>query len=259
MLQGRLADALVQWKILRTIDPDNPTYERQEAKLEDLIKSKTAEYLRAGTTALNQDDRATARTRFLAALAVDPSNTDALDELRRLEFDRVWRVQVTKLDSLKDSVNRSSATASEQERFYFELAALMFRQGDYSGTVREMQKYLNSYPRDVQARKLIADAYTKLAVTQREQGQLHNALISMEQARHFGGDVTSTKKRDETEVRNALANEYFERGLRLQRADLAQAIEWFEKALEYNPNHTRAKAKLLEAKRMRKNLDSMRK
>ncbi len=255
--QGRLADALVQWKILRTIDPDNPAYERQESKLEDLIKSKTAEYLRAGTTALEQDDKATARSRFLATLAIDPANTQALEQLRKLEFDRVWHVQVAKLDKLQESAGRNSAGASEQERFYFELAALMYRQGDYGGAVREMQKYLNSYPGDAQAKKLMADSYAKLAATQREQGQLQNALSSLEQARRFGGDTAPVKKKDESEVRNALANEYYEKGLRLQRSDLAQAIESYEKALEYNPNHTKAQAKLRDAKRMQKNLKSI--
>lgn len=255
--QGRLADALTQWKILRAIDPDNPMYERQESKLDELIKSKAADYVRAGTAAQAKDDKQSARARFLAALAIDPSNTDALEELRRLEFDRVWRVQVAKLDKLKESAGRTSASASEQERFYFELAALMFRQGDYSGTVREMQKYLNSYPGDAQAKKLMADAYAKLAASQREQGQLQGALSSLEQARRFGGDAAPVKKKDETEMRNALANEYYEKGLRLQRTDLAQAIELYEKALEYNPNHTKAQTKLRDAKRMQKNLESI--
>lgn len=255
--QGRLADALVQWKILRTVDPANPTYERQERKVQELIKSKTGEYLRAGDAALARGDAQTARTRYLATLAIDPDNTDALDQLRDMEFERVWRVQAAKLEKLKETAERTTASASEQERFYFELAALLYRQGDYAESVREMQKYLNSYPKDAQARKLMADAYTKLAAAQRAQGQLLDALASLDQARRFGGEATPAKIKDEKEVRNALANEFYEKGLRLQRTNLAEAIEAFEKALEYNPDHVKAQAKLKDSRRMQKNLKAI--
>jgi tetratricopeptide (TPR) repeat protein len=255
--QGRLADALVQWKVLLTIDPDNTGYVRQLGRVEQLIKTKTSEYLRAGDAALARGDSRTARTRYLATLAIDPANGEALDQLRNLEFERVWSVQSAKLEKLKETADRATAGASEQERFYFELAALLYRQGEYADSVREMQKYLNSYPKDAQARKLMADAYGKLAAQQREQGQNLDALSSVEQARRFGAEPTPALVKDETAARNALANEYYEKGLRLQRTNLAEAIEAFEKALSLNPNHTKARAKLSDSLRMQKNLKAI--
>lgn len=263
--QGRLADALIQWRVLRTLEPDNDEYAAQERILRAMIAARTEQHLRTAQAALGKNDTI-ARREFLAALALDPSNDTALEQLRGLEFDRVWRMQSQKLEALKSQENRKTPTASDQERFYFELAAFMSHQGDHAGAVREMQKYLNSYPRDTAARRIMADSYTKLAATQREQGQLEAALQSLEQARRFGENGVATKKNNgapaqssdtELQMRQALANEYYEKALRVHLSNLPQAIELYQKALEYDSNHAKARAKLNEALRMQKNLKSM--
>jgi len=253
--QGRYADALVQWKILTTLHPGEARYEKQVDQIEEQIDRLAAQRQRAGIAALDKGDIAAARHELLAALALDPARIEILDYLRRIEYERVWRIQSAKLEKLKTSEDRKGPNAGEQERSYFELGTMMFREGDYTGAVREIQKYLNSYPGDPQAKKLISDAYAKLAAQQRQQGMLHNALANVEQAKRFSTNTTTSKT--EHDLRAALADEYYEKGMRALRSDLKLAIEMFNKALEYHPQHAKARAKLADAQRMQKKLEEI--
>lgn len=253
--QGRYADALVQWKILATVHPGEARYEKQIDQIEEQIDKLAAQRQRAGIAALDKGDTATARHELLAALALDPARIEILDYLRRIEYDRVWRIQSAKLEKLKTSEDRKAPNVGEQERSYFELGTLMLREGDYTGAVREIQKYLNSYPGDPQAKKLISDAYAKLAAQQRQQGMLHNALANVEQAKRFNTNATTSKA--EHDLRSALADEYYEKGMRALRTDLKVAMEMFNKALEYQPQHAKARAKLADAQRMHKKLEEI--
>ncbi len=252
--QGHYADALLQWKILHALHPDATRYEVHIRQTEEHIERLATQRQRAGNAALDKGDYPTARHELLAALALDPDRTDVLEALRRIEYDRVWRIQLAKLDKLKVTEDRKTTSTGEQERSYFELGTLMFREGDYAGAVREIQKYLNSYPGDLQAKKLISDSYAKLSIQQRQQGLLHNALANVEQAKRFSTEDAATNRKAEQELRRTLADEYYEKGLRALRNDLKLAIESLEKALEYNPLHTKARAKLAEAQRMQKRL-----
>ncbi len=254
--QGRYADALLQWKILYALRPDDSRYATRLRQTEEQIATLATQHQRSGVSALDKGDFATARHELLAALALDPTRVDVLDSLRRIEYDRVWRIQSAKLEKLKISEDRKANNVGEQERSYLELGASMLREGDYADAVREIQKYLNSYPGDLQAKKLISDAYGKLAGQQRQQGMLQNALANIEQAKRFNAD-TGTNRKAEQELRNALADEYYEKGLRALRNDLKLAVESFEKALEYNPQHSKARTKLSDAQRMQKKLDEI--
>ncbi|MBI3774290.1 MAG: tetratricopeptide repeat protein [Gammaproteobacteria bacterium] len=255
--QGRYADALVQWKILYTLHPGNTHYETRIRQTEDRIDGLATQHQRAGIAALGKADYPVARHELLAALALDPTRIDLLNYLRRIEYERLWNIQSAKLEKLKISEDRKATNAGEQERSYFELGSLMFREGEYNGAIREIQKYLNSYPSDTQAKKLISDAYAKLAAQQRQQGLLRNALDNVEQAKRFNNDNVPTNNKAEQELRYALADEYYEKGVRAQRNDLKLAIEMFNKALEYNPLHAKARTKLADALRMQKRLDEI--
>lgn len=254
MEQGRYADALLQWKILQTLHPDDERYERQVEQTKEHIDKLAGQRYRLGIAALEKGDIPGARHELLATLALDPTHTAALENLRRTEFDRVWRIQTAKLEKLKTAEDRKAPNVGEQERSYFELGTQMLREGDYPGAVREIQKYLNSYPNDVHAKKLISEAYAKLAAQQQRQGLLHNALGNIEQAKRFNATSNSKTEKD---VRSALANDYYEKGLRTLRHDLKVAIEMFNKALEYNPQHAKAREKLTDAQRMQKKLEEI--
>jgi len=82
--KGELAEALIQWKILSTIDPDSTYYEKQVAGTKELIDDKSKSLMQDGVANLRRGAREAARLSFLKALALNPRNKEALEHLRQL-------------------------------------------------------------------------------------------------------------------------------------------------------------------------------
>lgn len=83
---GELAEALVQWKILATIEPANVHYQQQIAATKHLIDSKSKSHTFDGITNLRRGEREAARLSFLKALALNPKNKEAFEYLRQLSM-----------------------------------------------------------------------------------------------------------------------------------------------------------------------------
>lgn len=80
-----LAEALVQWKILRTIEPENAKYRNQVRALQKIINEEAENNLATGLTNLRLGAYDAARLLFLKALALDPKRRDALAYLREID------------------------------------------------------------------------------------------------------------------------------------------------------------------------------
>ncbi|MGH8762695.1 MAG: hypothetical protein ACREUR_05615 [Nitrosospira sp.] len=82
--RGELAEALVQWKILSTIEPANGYYEKQTTVTKQVIDKKSKSLMSDGVVNLRHGAHGAARLSFLKALALNPKNTKALEYLRQL-------------------------------------------------------------------------------------------------------------------------------------------------------------------------------
>lgn len=82
--RGELAEALIQWKILATIEPSNTNYETQIDATRQLIDKKSKQFILDGIANLRQGAREAARLSFLRALALNPKNSEAFNYLRQL-------------------------------------------------------------------------------------------------------------------------------------------------------------------------------
>lgn len=80
-----LAEALVQWKILRTIDPENTKYRNQVHALQKIINEEAEHHLATGLANFRLGAYDTARLSFLKVLALDPKRRDALTYLREID------------------------------------------------------------------------------------------------------------------------------------------------------------------------------
>jgi len=80
-----LAEALIQWKILSTIEPYNEFYKNQVDTTTQLIDMKAKFLMREGAASLRRGDRESARLSFLKTLALDPQNREAFAHLQQLE------------------------------------------------------------------------------------------------------------------------------------------------------------------------------
>ena len=84
MATGELAEALIQWKILSTIEPSSEYYLTQVHTSTLIIDKKSKDFVTDGVTSLRQGAREAARLSFLKALALNPKNIEAFENLRQL-------------------------------------------------------------------------------------------------------------------------------------------------------------------------------
>lgn len=82
--KGELAEALIQWTILSTIEPDSSYYEKQIASMKELIDAKSKSLMKDGIANLRLGAREAARLSFLKVLVLDPRNKEAFEHLRQL-------------------------------------------------------------------------------------------------------------------------------------------------------------------------------
>ena len=82
--RGELAEALIQWKILSTIEPSNAYYVMQIDSTKQLIDKKSKYFILEGVANLRQGMREAARLSFLNALALNPKNDEAFHHLQQL-------------------------------------------------------------------------------------------------------------------------------------------------------------------------------
>lgn len=270
---GNFADALIQWKIVSTKYPHNPLYREYIVALEQLIEIKAKLHLRLAKRAYAQKRFDTAETEFLKILALNPHHPTPLRYLRRIKQWRVWQNQLAKLERLSakksarlhlDAQSSQSKLTKrthdyEEERIYLELGIELYKRNDLSGSIREIAKFLNSYPDDQIARSFFSQAQLALAKKFHTQGDLQGALSHYEQWLNYTTVDNPRLKQDIVAMRTNLADDFYQKGRRLYRKDISKAIEYLQQCLFYRPQHERARLLLNQAIKMKIKFEGIKK
>ena len=106
--QGRLRPALLEWKIARTIDPNDAEARANEARLAARIEGLVASKVNEARAALQRGAALQARRTLLAALALDPANGTAAEMLRG----------IGDVEFVTYTVRAGDTLASLAERYY---------------------------------------------------------------------------------------------------------------------------------------------
>ena len=96
---------------------------------------------------------------------------------------------------------------------------------------------------------------TSARASSRTRGAREQALTLYEQATALRGDAGGAWTARVPALRKALSVEYYERGMRAYRTDLAQAMALFEASVRFDPANAQAAAKLKEAQDAKAKLD----
>jgi len=279
--RGELAAALVQWRILRALAPEDPDIARQVAATRALIRHRTEALLGRGDTAEQTGDTANARTAYLRVLALDPANREALARLRHLEAERLYAVQRARLDTLRARRNAAVArktagpggaqgasregNGNGQERDYRDTGVALFEAGDYEASVLELRKYLGAFPEDEVAQRVLRQAELRLAEVHggteptaspppsasTTVAPLPPATREPTAATPSGAEPVRAITAEAAEAAQAL----YEQGLRAHRRDIAAAIRLWEQSLERDPGHVQARLRLEQAQKMQRSLE----
>lgn len=263
---GDLATAASHLQILTLLEPGNDGWHRELATTRAAIARDAKAEVQAGTAALAAGDLDRASRAMLRALALDPSMPEAQKALREIDRRRFTRIQADRSAralSLQDQVaaaatQRAAARANDAGDGYdAEQAIEMFRAGDTAGGLRDMKAYVDANPGNRAVRQRLAGVVADRARELENQGQREQALGLYDQATALRGDAAGPWAARVPPLRKALSQEYFEKGSRVLRSDLAQAIGYFEASLRYDPANAQAAAKLREAKVAREKFDKI--
>jgi tetratricopeptide (TPR) repeat protein len=134
---------------------------------------------------------------------------------------------------------------------------MLLHQGDYGVSAQKLQEYVQRHPQDDLAKKKLRDAYAGLGKQQLDQGKTAEAVTYLEKAQQVKQPGAGATSGSVQSLRRDLAQDYYEKGVRVQRNDLTQAIRLWEQALLYDPEHAQAKLRLKQAKQMERNLDAI--
>ena len=262
---GDLATAATQWQIVVLLAPDNDGYRREWAAARAAIAAQVKEQLQAGSAAMAAGDTDRASVAMLRVLALDPNQSDAAAALREIDRRRFTRIQAdraAKVVRLEDKVAiagtmRAQAAAEPGDGFDLEQALLMLRAGDATGGIRDLKAFVDANPGNRSARQRIGAAVAERARELEDQGSREQALQLYEQATSLRGDGTGPWAARLPPLRRAVSQDYFDKGSRAYRTNVAQAITFFETSLRYDPANTQAALKLQDAKLAREKLDKI--
>src|SRR2546426_9897056 len=107
--EGDLRRALDEWKIARTIDPDDAAARAAQARLEAQIEGAVTQRIGEARAALARGSHVEAQRRLLAALALDPANRTAMTMLQS---------EVRDVEFLTHTVRAGDTLAALAERYY---------------------------------------------------------------------------------------------------------------------------------------------
>lgn len=254
---GDLAAAATHLQVLTLLEPANDGWSRDLAAVRAAIARDARAEVQAGHAALAAGDLERASRAMLRALALDPADADAQKALREIDRRRYTRIQADRSAralSLQDQVATAAAQRAQAGRndaadgYDVEQAIELFRAGDTAGGLREFKSYVEANPGNRAVRQRIAGAVADRARELENQGQREQALNLYEQATALRGDNAGPWTARVPPLKKALSQEYFEKGSRVFRSDLAQAIGYFETSLRYDPANAQAAAKMREAK-----------
>ena len=254
--QQRWADAAVEWEILTLLAPQNVEYRNQQREARARIAKGVDESLKSADEARQRGDLAAANHAYLRALSFDPANTTAAEALSRIEQESHRQNMRTRVAQMsKDATPPRPTTASERRDLEF--GVLLLRQGDYTGSIKTLEKYLRGSPKDELARRYLADAHFQLGQQRLEQGKKEDALSQLENAKGTHEQDAAELKASIDTIRKALSEEYYQKGMKVYRANLDEAIGYWERSVQYDPTHPQATIRLQRARQMQQNLKAI--
>jgi len=253
--------ALVQWKILQTLQPAEPEYTSRVRELEDLIAREVQSLATEGRQAATKDNPAAARRAWLGVLALDPNNQTALQVLRAIEEQHVKSIQAATTARVKRIVASKSGERSGEDKnqadYYLDMGMKLFEERDWQGSQREIEKYLAAYPDDAKARTLLAKVHQNLAAELENGGQLEAASEHLDRAKTLDKKLGKTDAARTQKIKHTIAEQYYQEALRAQHDSLDNAIVLLKKAVDYDPSHDKAQNQLRKALKMQKKLQNI--
>lgn len=281
--RGDLAEAVVQWKVLETLAGHDPELARKRRAVEAEAKRRAESHFDKGTKALAKRRPKEARREFLTVLAFDPTHQDAIEQLRKMEVKQIRRdrpkiaspmpriangkktavAAKAEAPTKKTPIKKAPAPQAMQQQAKrpksesLERAVGLAKQGDYLASIPFFQNHLSQFPADDKATSLLAASHREVGIALYNRGKLEESLSHLEASASYGKPVDAAVKAALTDAKGRLAQQAYEKGVRVFRQDVELAIALWEQTLTYDPTHIKAKSYLDRAYKIQQSLNSL--
>lgn len=179
--QGRWADAQAAWDVVLALKPHDGEALARRHDAAAAAEAGVAERLPRARQAQQRGDAEGASRLYLQVLALDPTNAEAADALRAIEFERLRRTRSAmaardpgyrRPDAVAEPVPAPAPMpAAGSVRSNVEHASMLARQGEVDAAIALLHPVATARHADPAARALMADLYVqqaeRLAVTDR--------------------------------------------------------------------------------------------
>lgn len=233
---GALNEAWREWKIIDAIRAPETSPARVEiVRLERMMALRFKDHLDAALMAEGKADYKTAETEFLKALALKPDNTQAVSKLKSMVSRRSY-AKLALVPHVSDAIENKADVYSETDK------------GNSNSAAKT-----GSTPLPLPSGKSVYQNEQKLEIkggaNNFQRGLTHLSRKEYKQALHYL--LIAQKKSEKSQeiidiyllkTRQTLAKQHYDQGVTAFRAELYdKAVEEFEQALEYVPDHQKAR------------------
>ena len=263
---GDLAAAADAMHVVTLLAPHDADARRQRDELVAERVRAAQERIHSAVAAQKAGQTDRAIQAYLQALALEPSNRDAVAQLRELDRQKYARIQQDRAARAKpDGMAAPSAPTvaartngdpagarangdGATEGYDLAQALEMLAAGDTAGGLRDLRAWVDANPRQRATRQRIGATVYDKARDLEATGAREQALTLYEAAVALRGDAPPEWTARIQALRKVVAEELYDAGVRAFRSDVNRAIAKWEACLRIDPQHAKAAARLKEAR-----------
>jgi tetratricopeptide (TPR) repeat protein len=267
--KNRLADALIQWRVIQMLDPSSTSaaanIRRLEGKIDKRVKQLKAELTnleKEGECAkkscdISDENKNQRKTAMLNILALQPNNVEVKENLRSIIWDRALQDASEKTENIVKYFEENQRKAQKSIALVklLEQGESFIESKKYKGLLQVAEKLEKSNPghKDIQRFRFVA--LNSLGQQQLKSSQLVDGISYLEQAMTVATPAQKKSlQKQVAEVRQEEATSLYEEGLKVFKQDLSKAIAYFKQALAIDSNMKKAQAQLARAEKIQSNL-----
>lgn len=259
--EKKFAEALIQWKILQTVSPNDTSITDQVSRVEQVISGRLIslfEQLDETKNSANEEQR---RKIYLKILALTPNNSIAIEELRAYEWQYALEKADTKTQSIKEYFVETQVKAERSIKLsnFLKQGEQFSHDKKYNALLLLAEKFEVAYPKSEKPSEFRLLAYTKLGERSLRKKDIKMAISLFDKAILFDKNQSELLREKNEYLRAQLSQDYLNLGLKAFKKDLDKAIVMFKLSLKYQPNNTAAHQQLQRTTVVRDNLNKIKK
>lgn len=254
--KGHYAEALVQWRVLRTYYPNDESITNEARRLETLI-AKKVELLKRKTSA-SRDGKS--QKIYIDILALDPNNVWAKKQLEEVEWEISLASASEKTENIKKYFVESQVKAKKsiEKNDFLSDAERLEKQKSYPSLMALSTDYLSRNPSNVAAKDYRYKALVGLGNTELRKNDEEKALVHFELALSESGNKSKSLRSKVDGIKSDLSKRYYKEGVKVFKSDIDKAVELFQTSVYYDNDNLKAHQYLARSLRMQENLKRIR-